>query len=411
MSKNLYSFPHTSFLSFNPGVGKEVEAEISYILSNLYLKTKYTPVHKAHGSNELELSSVSLYSLVELLLRSQTLEDIKLKVAHDDVYFEKSFVKFLDKVNWEQFLPRNVSLHLRVDSVGSRLFHESMLKDMFAEKLAKKIDAKIVSKEEHALTTVYVDIKNNKCTLSLSLAGDSLYKRGFREIGGAVAPLREDLAQTCIRAARKFCKENASDFDPKTLWVPFGGTGTFVFEYFMYENGIAPCVLGRNYALQKLPFFNEKNFQFIVNKADSQVFQQNVPFLYMDHSSELSEVFAKNLANFSRALKRAKLEGTASQENVFSDKARFPAGDIFVPLNPPYGLRMNTKGETPALYARIAKTLLEHKKTNRVGGFVLCPSEEAWSAFVNTLGSDTKVQTFHVTQGGLDLRVCMFVFV
>lgn len=411
MARSLYSVPHTAFLSFNPGTGKQVQAEIRDLLANLFLSTKYSPTLTAHKSNEFELSSISLYSLVELLMRSQTLENVKLKIASADVYFENSFRNFIDKVNWELYLPQNTRLHLRLNSVGSRLFHESMLRETFVERVGKKIGAKIVGNDEEALTTVYVDILNNVCTISISLAGKHLYQRGFREIGGAVAPLREDLAQICIRNALSFCREHAKDYTARNLWVPFGGTGTFVFEYLMYEHRIAPCLLGRSYALQSLPFFNKKNFDFVIAKAASIQSKESVEQVsYSDFASEVCEIFAKNLSNFSLRTMQEISRLHSALVDMTSEKPSFASGDVFIPLNPPYGLRLHSQSEISPFYAKIAKHLLEVRQDYRFGGFVLCPSEEAWSAFFKVLAPHAKMATHHMSQGGLDIRVCLFLF-
>ncbi len=85
---------------------------------------------------------------------------------------------------------------------------------------------------------------------------------------------------------------------------------------------------------------------------------------------------------------------------------------IFIPLNPPYGMRINNKQNTEIFYKKIAQNINSLKecranKHSHIGGFILCPNEETWSIFYKTLTFDLK-ETYHFTQGGLDIRVCQF---
>jgi hypothetical protein len=89
------------------------------------------------------------------------------------------------------------------------------------------------------------------------------------------------------------------------------------------------------------------------------------------------------------------------------------SGNIFIPLNPPYGIRLNHGSHaTIAFYKKIAEkintlSLTTQKNKHAILGFILCPTQETWSAFTRNLQS-SKMETYHFTQGGLDIRVCQF---
>ena len=87
-------------------------------------------------------------------------------------------------------------------------------------------------------------------------------------------------------------------------------------------------------------------------------------------------------------------------------------GNIFIPINPPYGIRLGNTSDTLMQYKQIARQVntlsgLAKKRSNHVVGFILCPSEETWSGFCKTLTKAT-IDTYHLTQGGLDIRVAQF---
>lgn len=419
MKANLYSHPQEALVIFNPGTGPQVYQEIQDIIAKPYLKTKYTPLCTL-SENSIKLSSISLFTLAEVLTRSQRAHDLRLIVTTGKVYFENSFKKLCESIAWNQYLVPKTKIRVRVKSFTSHLFHEAMLKERVAEYLLDKAQIEVPkTDEEKALTTLYVELRDNKCTFSLSLAGEALYQRGFREISKAVAPLREDIAQTCIQRALKFCQQLDSQYQVRNLWVPFGGTGTFIFEYLMGEMKIAPCLLGRSYALQSLVFFNEKNFRFIQQKAKAQIEESHLEkIVYIDHAEEAMQSFNKNQILFAQKIREhfpsKDIQNSTLSENIFAPTDyNFKDGSIFVPLNPPYGLRLHSQADILELYKRIASKLIAIAKgldpQQRLGGFILCPSEQTWSIFASVLQGQGELETYHLTQGGLDIRVCQFL--
>jgi len=88
------------------------------------------------------------------------------------------------------------------------------------------------------------------------------------------------------------------------------------------------------------------------------------------------------------------------------------AKDIFIPLNPPYGIRLNKGTNIIQLYQNIAKKINElvtfiQKNNATLSGFILCPNEQTWSAFLKNI-KKAKTDTYHFNQGGMDIRVCQF---
>ena len=87
-------------------------------------------------------------------------------------------------------------------------------------------------------------------------------------------------------------------------------------------------------------------------------------------------------------------------------------GNLFIPLNPPYGIRIGSNSDSNSLYKNIACKLNElskitNKENANILGFILCPNEETWSVFCRNL-LYKESETFHFTQGGIDIRVCLF---
>jgi 23S rRNA G2445 N2-methylase RlmL len=253
------------------------------------------------------------------------------------------------------------------------------------------------------------------------LAGAPLYKRGYRQALSASAPLREDAAFCCMRNALQYAKQIDKNYLPETLLIPFSGTGTFSFEYLLSRFNFSSVLFERHYALCDLPFFNEENFNFLLKKAREAVspVDPDVDFICIDHSENAMSAFLENMKNVQDTFIK---QNVSFSEDMFFYKTddffridldKMIAGkNIFMPMNPPYGIRIGKNNNSEELYKKIAKRVNElmeitRKSGKKLLGFILCPDEKTWSHFCNTL-HNMKTNTYHFTQGGLDIRVCQF---
>jgi 23S rRNA G2445 N2-methylase RlmL len=188
----------------------------------------------------------------------------------------------------------------------------------------------------------------------------------------------------------------------------------------------APALFQRDYAIQAMPIFKSENFKFLLKKArENCSIEKMLPanFYCIDNAEPANKALLKNIENFNKAVEFIQLEWTGSLHSNWCAKddflnmdvaALYPelTGNIFIPINPPYGIRLGKNEDTVKLYKQIAKQVnalsaLTKKHGKQVAGFILCPGEDAWSAFCKTL-SKAKIETYHITQGGLDIRVAQF---
>ncbi len=302
-----------------------------------------------------------------------------------------------------------MSVKIKVNSVGSQAFHEGALKDILSN-IIHPYAAEIVNDGE--TTCIYADLYKDKLTISISLAGDPLYKRGYRETFNANAPLREDFAACCIQKALDFAKKIHPLFSPKNILIPFSGTGTFAFEYLLNHFHIPLTCFERDYAIQKMSFYKKEYVTQIMQKANDHctLALNDLTIYCMDNSVNANESLAHNSQRFNHQLIKHHFPAiTLSPRMVdFFKNDDSYAGDIVIMLNPPYGIRLAKNSDTSILYKNIAKKIngIANHRTNLLG-LILCPSEDAWSQFCNHLKHAT-LETYHFTQGGLDIRVCQF---
>lgn len=438
IKRHVYGKPQSALACFPAGLGAAAMEEIESILDHLWFEQKFNG-RCTLLKNEIRIENIHFFALSELLMRSLCLSDLRLILFEGKSAGKEAFAAHCRAIRWEYYLDASMILKIKVDSVASKAFHEGGLKEILTNILKLKNIA-VVSGENTAETTcLYAGLYKDKLTVSLSLAGNPLYKRGYRGALGASAPLREDAAACAIRNAFHFSKKHKENLPINTLWVPFSGTGTFVFEYLHYQYQHSPCLLNREYALQKMPLFRKEAFAFLLKKAreNSRLVSRIAPenrlnILCVDTSARANAAFMENIENFKKTfdrdnfdfIKNAFVGNSKGKEPVFredflklnlgdiSDSPEKKWGNVFLPLNPPYGIRLNDKADSRVFYSNVGKKVFElairlNNENHHLLGFILCPDEESWSAFGNRMRG-AELETYHFTQGGMDIRACQF---
>jgi 23S rRNA G2445 N2-methylase RlmL len=448
IKKNIYGKTQTIKAIFPPGCGATALLEVQFILDNLWYP--HTVERTLHSSpkvtllpNEIRITNIHMFSVVELMIRSLCLTDIQLIIFEGKTVGKHSFEKKCRELNWDYFLNPEMSLKIKVNSVASKAFHETALKESLSEILTNYISHVVSGEDTQETTTLYANLFKDRLTLSISLAGEKLYKRGYRGILSTSAPLREDIAACCIQKSLQFANQINNDFSLQSIVIPFSGTGTFAFEYLLLSAQFAPGLIGRTYALTNMPLFRQENFQFLLKKAREHCkFHANIGtpsdnqscddlhFYCIDHADLAINAFSENLTLFKTIVTQNNF--LFPQELFYSEQSQTPfykedflkidiatwftqnksTGNIFLPLNPPYGIRLAKNSNSLSLYRDIAhkvnelSTFVKNENKN-VLGFILCPTQETWSIFCKSL-TYLKIETYHISQGGIDIRVCQF---
>lgn len=425
IKRNIYGKPQSILVIFPPGLSGIARDEAEYILENLWFQNKFKSEITVL-KNSIRIDQIHMFAVIELLMRGQCFTDIRLIVSEGKAANMPAFEKRCEELPWEFYLTRAMSLRMKVDVGVSPYLHEGAMKELLTQGLRRKVSEIVAGENAEETTTLYVDVYKYHSIMSISLAGAPLYKRGFRSVLSNSAPLREDIAACCIQQAVGFGMENNKEFELDSLFVPFSGTGTFLFEYWMTCYQFAPVLFERTYAVQEMPLFRSDNFNYLLKKAREHcLIGKLTPANYycVDNAESANEALLKNIESFKLAVEKNQLDWNGTEESKWAHDDDFLKmdiaaaladlpGNIFMPINPPYGLRFGKSNDTVTLYKQIALQVnalagLLKKRKNHVTGFVLCPSEESWSSFCKTL-SGAAIDTYHLTQGGLDIRVAQF---
>lgn len=419
IKKNIYGKPQIIQVIFPAGMGKAALDEMTFILNHLWIKQKYTS-ELSLLKNYIRIDPIHLFAVTELLMRSQSIADIRLVIFEGMASGKDVFRKKCLGIHWNYFINKKMSLKIKVNSVASRAFHESALKEIVSDILKDHVTDIVNGENTTETTTLFVDLYKNKLTISISLAGSPLYKRGYRQMLSASAPLREDTAFCCLKRALEFAKKIDDDYMPDTILIPFSGTGTFAFEYLQTHYKFSSALFSRDYALSKMPLFNQKHFNFILKKAGEHFLPADnlIRIINIDYSKNAMSVFLENLKNIKYIFEKNNFNLTDEMvqhhekdffkmdlTNIIDNKN---SKNIFMPLNPPYGIRIGKNMDAIDFYSKIASCVNEISKYNKkLLGFILCPDEKTWSHFSNKI-KNIPQETYHFTQGGMDIRVCQF---
>jgi putative N6-adenine-specific DNA methylase len=290
-------------------------------------------------------------------------------------------------VPWEEYIGRDMGLAVdKVRSSRSVLRAETSIQAVVHKAAAERLCGvygvnRLPDAGKMARLRVYVE--KDRVSLLLDLCGEPLFKRGYRQEGGA-APLRETIAAALLQLSlwrRKF-----------PLYDPFCGSGTILAEAALYAWDAAPG-LGRRFALGDLLIAEASLEESIRAELLGRVnFEHTIRIFGSDRDAGILSLAAANLrrardlalgggrrerpgpepelpelrclpmeeARSPRVQAPAKdaSMGEALVGDVSADDASVggvSAGDAgFIITNPPYGKRLGEPGDAESCYARMS---------------------------------------------------------
>lgn len=386
--------PHTFYIRPAPGWLYECYREVLQIVESPFQKYKFEPKAQMLKST-VKVSRCDWRQGLEILLRLTTAHDVEWLVLESKCSQWSEVDAILKRVPWDEIvLNKENPVHVTVDIYNGFTTGSSKLRENFC----KFSGLNHVS--EGADLRFRVELRNDFLRILVSLAGDPLYKRGYKAKLIATAPLPEHQAAACIRW---ILAGSSNSNPPETVFVPFAGSGTFGFESRVVFSGAGSGAFSRSFACELFPVTPSKTFDFLRRKLKEKF--QGGPFpkiLFNELNEEAISVLNEN----AKAL-LAEGEWKIHPGDVFDLKPDFPGtGKILVLLNPPYGNRLAKNSSVSALYERLGKYLRVLMETypGRITGGCICPDENSWKRFLSSLNSP-KAETHHFSHGGEDMRL------
>lgn len=302
---------------------------------------------------------------------------------------EQTLYDEIQKTDWSVWLSVDSTLAVETTLNQSTLNHSQFvsqkIKDAIVDQFRSKFDKRPSVDLQQPDLRIQAHIYNNKCTLSLDSSGESLHKRGYRELTNQ-APINEALAAGIIKL---------TGWKNDTPFVDFMcGSGTFLIEAAMIARNIAPNKFRSQFGFQRWPDYDETLWQSIYD--DALIEEKEAVDFEIIGGDKNGMVLEKAQQNINRA---------GLQNDIKLVKKNFenfiPPDDVGIVItNPPYGLRLH-ENDLMKTYKDIGNTLKQQYS--------------GWQAWVFTGNLDLfkfiglrPTRKIHLYNGAVECRLLRF---
>jgi 23S rRNA (guanine2445-N2)-methyltransferase / 23S rRNA (guanine2069-N7)-methyltransferase len=300
----------------------------------------------------------TLETTYRVCLWSRTANRILLALSEFEVKSQQQLYDQVKKIDWSKHLNANSSLAVSFNAKNSTVINNThfgalKVKDAIVDQMRERFAERPNINTDQPDIRINVYLNGDTAQLSLDLSGDSLHKRGFREVSIA-APMKENLAAAMLLRAgwEKIAAEKGSLIDPMC------GSGTLVLEAAMIAADCAPGLLRDYYGFFGWKQHNAPLWQTLISAAEHRKTQglKQMPVIVG---------FDQDRTTINIALQHVKNAG-------FTDKIHLERRDIsdaepatswakgLLVCNPPYGERLGDETETVLLYQRFGDSLKKH---------------------------------------------------
>lgn len=287
--------------------------------------------------------TADVYGICRSNLWLRTAERILMKIGEfEAVSFEELFQK-TKKLEWHEFIPKDAEFPVaKAASIKSKLFSTSDIQSIVKKAVVESLKAKYKVQwfeEFGERYPIQVFINKDKVSLYLDTSGQSLHKRGYREVASA-APIKETLAAAMVQLTPWK--------NDRILIDPFCGSGTIPIEAAMIGLNIAPGI-NRSFISDKWRWVGSKLWKQAVEEAKQlRLNDVELNIQGYDIDGNVLKIARRNAA-------LADLEGKIhfQQRDVKELSSRDRYG--FIITNPPYGERLSDLKEVESIYREMGK--------------------------------------------------------
>ncbi len=257
-------------------------------------------------------------------------------------------------IDWRAHLSKGQSFV--VDFTSSRstfthtLFGAQRVKDAVVDQLRAVWGERPDVDTRNADTRINVHLERDQATLGIDLAGDSLHRRGYRG-GAGIAPLKENLAAALLLRAGwpEIAARGGALLDPMC------GSGTFLIEAALMATDTAPG-LERPFGFERWPGHDANAWRIAVEDARARQKAGRESYRGVIRGSDADARMVEVAGDNAR---RAGFEDRIEVRQCALADIEPPATYGLLITNPPYGERMASIEEMPALFTSFGDVLRE----------------------------------------------------
>ncbi|HOB01432.1 MAG TPA: THUMP domain-containing protein, partial [Casimicrobium huifangae] len=202
------------------------------------------------------------------------------QLAESEYRHEEEIYRLARNIDWPHLFSARETIRVQVDAIRSPLTSLEFVTLRVKDAIVDRFRAAMASRPSVNTSTpdmrIHVFLTAYKATVYLDLAGEALFKRGYRR-EGLLAPLRENLAAGML--ALKGWTGQMPLFDPMC------GSGTILTEAAMIAMHVAPGAQ-RAFAFEKLRNYDEAAFKQMREEAAQGVKPLAANLLFGNDRSE-----------------------------------------------------------------------------------------------------------------------------
>jgi len=341
-------------LNFFATTPKAMEDILVTELKQLGAKNVKAALAGAYFEGSLELA-------YRVCLWSRIANRVLLTLGSFTVTSQEDLYDGIYKINWFEHMTPDDSFAVSFNAKGSKAINNThfgaiKVKDAVVDQMRKKFNKRPDINITQPNIRINVYLHNEQATLSLDLSGESLHRRGYRDIS-ITAPIKENLAAAILYRSQwlDIARQGGSLIDPMC------GSGTLLIEAAMIAGDYAPGLQQKQFGFLRWKKHNAATWQMLLEEAQKrrQAGFEKIPTIVgFDQSKRainaaLLHIENAGLQNYIHVERRDISEATAAES--------WQSG--LVVCNPPYGERLGDSEETAQLYrsfGEVLKTQFSH---------------------------------------------------
>lgn len=264
----------------------------------------------------------------------------RFKVSDEDDLYKK-----IQQIEWERFMSVDStfaigavvnSKNFTTNSHYISLKSKDAIADYFRHKYHKRQNVDV----KHPDLKIHVHIQKDLCSISLDSSGDSLHKRGYRNLTN-IAPINEVLAAGLVLLSGYTGDCNFID--------PMCGSGTILIEAAMIANNIPANINRKEFGFENWEDYDEDLYFKIQDVLLKKITNSHFKIMGFDKAPSAVRKAKENVEN-------ANLSEFIGVHHInFFNSAKEVFGKTTILFNPPYGERLDI--DINQFYKNIGDTL------------------------------------------------------
>ncbi|WP_298368967.1 class I SAM-dependent RNA methyltransferase [uncultured Lutibacter sp.] len=261
------------------------------------------------------------------------------------VFDEDDLYKKIQQIEWERFMTVEStfaigavvnSKNFTTNSHYISLKSKDAIADYFRHKYHKRPDVDV----KHPDLKIHVHIQKDLCSISLDSSGDSLHKRGYRNLTN-IAPINEVLAAGLVLLSGYTGDCNFID--------PMCGSGTILIEAAMIANNIPANINRKEFGFENWDDYDEDLYFKVQDSLLKKIRSSHFKIMGFDKAPSAVKKAKENIEN-------ANLSEFIGVHHInFFNSAKEVFGKTTILFNPPYGERLEI--DINEFYKKIGDTL------------------------------------------------------